>query len=718
MNGRMDIIRAIGKHPPSPPEKETPRHSGTFQSRVFDQKIQELVLPKKTMEHLEAVRAGKVRFDLREADAVAEGLKNWATKSGATHYTHWFQPLTHTSAEKHDSFLSWGEKGVAIDRLRGKELLVGEPDASSFPSSGLRATHQARGYTAWDPASFPFLWESAEGLTLCIPAVFYSWKGEALDHKIPLLRSEQKIRAAVTRLLSFCQVEAGAGQVFSTLGPEQEYFLIDRGLYSLRPDLVLAGRTVFGARPPKGQELEDHYFGALKDRIMAYLREVEEAAARLGIPLKTRHNEVAPAQHEIAPLFEKSVFASDHNLLLMELMRATAAKHNLACLFHEKPFAMVNGSGKHCNWSLGTDTGLNLLDPKEDSLLFLTLLTAILRAVHEHAGLLRASIASAGNDHRLGGSEAPPTILSVFLGDALETLVRNIAQDKPCDPASPCQIDLGLHQLPLHDADLSDRNRTSFFAFTGNKFEFRAVGASANCAFPIAIINAIVADSLELILDELDPVRQSQNLFEAALPTLRKHLKHSLPVLFSGNNYSKEWQAEAEERGLPNIRYSFHAFEEFAEKKSIRALEDIFTERELESRLEILHEQYAKTMNIEASLMMELFQTQILPAAQRDLGERAASLQNAHQLGIQSDAQLKEVQCLSTLIDQAIFASQELSQIFAQTEGLGWEAKGKVFCELAAPKMREFRAKVDALETRVDDTLWPLPKYREMLFLV
>ena len=704
------------KQRPEKIEKEMPRSASAFQLRVFDQRIQELVLPKKTVEHLEAVRAGKARFDLAEADAVAEGLKSWATKSGATHYTHWFQPLTHITAEKHDSFLSWGENGMAVDRLRGKDLLVGEPDASSFPSSGLRTTHQARGYTAWDPASFPFLWESAEGLTLCIPSVFYSWNGDALDHKIPFLRSEQKIQAATMRLLSFCQVHPA--QAFSTLGPEQEYFLIDRGLYSLRPDLVLAGRTVFGARPSKGQELEDHYFGPLKDRVMAYLREVEESALKVGIPLKTRHNEVAPAQHEMAPLFEKSGAGCDHNLLLMEIMRATAARHNLACLFHEKPFAMVNGSGKHCNWSIGTDTGLNLLDPKEDSLLFLTLLTAILCAVHEHAGLLRASIASAGNDLRLGGSEAPPTILSVFLGDALETLIRNLVQDKPQTPTSARQIDLGLQQLPQHAADLSDRNRTSFFAFTGNKFEFRAVGASASCAFPVAIINAIVADSLELILDELDPIRQTPNLFDAALPILRKHLKHALPVLFGGNNYSAEWHAEAEARGLPNIRYSFHAFDELVEKKSVRALEDVFTERELESRLEILYEQYAKTMNIEASLMLELFQTQILPAAQRDVGQRAAAIQHAHQIGLQSNAQFKEVDRLSKMIDQAIAAANELSHTCAQTEGLGWEAKGKVFCELAAPKMRELRTKVDALETIVDDALWPLPKYREMLFLV
>ncbi|MDE3045561.1 MAG: glutamine synthetase III [Verrucomicrobiota bacterium] len=715
MNGRMEILRSIGKYLPKGGEKKALREIQHFGSRIFDSLAEEQFLPKKVAQHLAEVRAGQVRFDSSHADAVAEGFRAWATKAGATHYSHWFQPLTHTSAQKHDSFLAWGGHGRAIEQFRGKELLLGEPDASSLPSGGLRVTHQARGYTAWDPSSFPFLWESAEGLTLCIPAVFYSWKGEALDHKIPLLRSEQKIQAALQRLLSFCHIDDGIS--FSTLGPEQEYFLVDGSLYSLRPDLLLAGRTVFGAKPPKGQELEDHYFAALKERVMAYLRDVEEAAFALGIPLKTRHNEVAPAQHEIAPLFEKSILACDHNLLLMELMRAFAAKHHLACLFHEKPFAKINGSGKHCNWSLGTNRGMNFLNPKEDSLLFLTLLTAILRAVHEHAGLLRASIASAGNDHRLGGSEAPPTILSVFLGDSLEELVRNLAEGKTASSSEARRIDLGLQNLPLYEADSSDRNRTSFFAFTGNKFEFRAVGASAACAFPVAIINSIVADSLELLLDELDPIRERQNLLEASLPILSKHLKHALPILFSGNNYSKEWQEEAASRNLPNIRYSFHSFGELSEKKSIRALEEVFTEHELESRLEILYEQYAKTLQIEVGLMLEMFQTQILPAVQKDIGQRSTSLGKAQQVGVQSSSQLEQVEQMSSLLDQAIRVSRELIHLRDQTQELGWEAKGKVFCELISPKMHELRTSVDTLETLVDDALWPLPKYREMLFL-
>ncbi len=450
-----------------------------------------------------------------------------------------------------------------IESFRGKDLLRGEPDASSFPSGGLRMTHQARGYTVWDPASFPFLWKGGDGITLCIPSLFFSWTGLALDHKIPLLRSEEKINRSVKRLLKLCDLPIG--RVFSTLGLEQEYFLIDRSLYLLRPDLLLAGRTVYGSRPPKGQELEDHYFGSVKDRVMAFMRECEEEAVRLGIPIKTRHNEVAPAQHEIAPLFENAAPAIDHNLLLMELMRQVALEHDLACLMHEKPFAGFNGSGKHNNWSLATDTGLNLLDPRENSLLFLTLVTAILRGVHDHAGLMRASIGSSGNDHRLGGAEAPPTILSVYLGEKLETIVDHLIEEKPLPAGTLRQIDLGLAHIPFHEADGSDRNRTSFFAFTGNKFEFRAVGASAHSALPITVINAIVADSLNLILDEIadlvkDRKLAQEELFIEGASLSPQHLRISKAVLFSGNAYTAEWEREAEQRGLPNIRKSFHSF--------------------------------------------------------------------------------------------------------------------------------------------------------------
>ncbi len=696
MNVRLETVRNIGKR--TRHLHEQVKHSVQFAARVFHRGlIQEL--PKNAALNWLDVIDGKAKFNTEYADCIADALKDWAIKHGATHYTHWFQPLTHIAAEKHDAFLSLGPHGTVLEKFRGKELLRGEPDASSFPSGGLRSTHEARGYTAWDPTVYPFLWEGGDGATLCIPSLFFSWKGSALDHKIPLLRSEEKLNVVAMKLLKLCGVQAD--RVYSTLGVEQEYFAIDRSLYLLRPDLYLAGRTVFGAKPPKGQELEDHYFGTVKERILAYMRDFEDAALRLAIPVKTRHNEVAPAQHEVAPIFERATLAIDHNIQLMELMRQIALKHDLACLLHEKPFMGVNGSGKHNNWSLATDTGLNLLDPQENSLVFIAMLTAVLRAVHEHAALLRASIASAGNDHRLGGSEAPPTILSVYLGEALENFVEGLIHGKK-NAIQLKSIDLGLMAIPRHEADASDRNRTSFFAFTGNKFEFRAVGSSAHCALPISIINAIVADSLQLILDEINDVLKDRKLtgdalLNAAMPVLRKHLKAAEPVLFGGDNYSAAWEEEAAKRGLPNIRRSFHAFAEFLDKKTTRLFQGILTEEELHSRYEIMVEQYAKAMNIEVNLMVELFQTQILPAAQKDM----------HQRG------LKE-----PLIDSSIALCEELKKLQSQTFDLGWEAKAKVFCELIAPKMAELRKKVDQLEMVVDNALWPLPKYRELLFLI
>lgn len=701
MSGRLEVVRNIGKRTRKLPESGQIKHSVQFGSQVFHRGLI-AELPKRVAQNWLDVLDGRGKLDPENSDAIAEALKDWAMQHGATHFTHWFQPLTNASAEKHDSFLSWGPNGLAIEKFRGKELLRGEPDASSFPSGGLRATHEARGYTVWDPTVFPFLWEGGDGVTLCIPALFFSWKGEALDYKIPLLRSEEKLNTAALRLLRLCGVPAQ--RVFSTLGAEQEYFAIDRGLFMLRPDLLLAGRTVFGAKSPKGQELEDHYFGSVKDRVMAFMREFEDAALRLGIPVKTRHNEVAPAQHEVAPLFERASLAVDHNVLLMELMRQVALKHDLACLLHEKPFKGINGSGKHNNWSLSTDSGMNLLGSGQDSLIFVALLTAILRAVHQHAALLRASIASAGNDHRLGGAEAPPTILSVYLGTGLENFVEGLLQER-VEEIRLRSVDLGLASIPRHDVDVSDRNRTSFFAFTGNKFEFRAVGASAHCALPISVLNAIVADSLQLILDEIDDVVKDQKLvgealFKAALPVLRKHLKAAQPILFGGNNYSAEWEKEAAARGLPNIRKSFYAFAQFLDKKSVALFQGILSEAELHSRYEVMVEQYAKTMQIEANLMIELFQTQILPVAQKDMLLRGAQ------------------KLMSSLIDEAISVSEEVKKLVGQTGDLGWEARAKVFCELVAPKMEEMRKKVDLLENVVDNALWPLPKYRELLFLI
>ena len=684
------------------------KHPQRFKSRVFP--IQQL-LPKRSWEQYNQILAGKSKLDSPLADEIASALKEWALAAGASHFTHWFQPLTGTGAEKHDAFLSWSKEGHAVERFKGNDLMRGEPDASSFPSGGLRATHHARGYTAWDVTSVPFLWEGGDGLTLCIPSLFFSWNGEALDYKIPLLRSEEKINKEGLRLLKLCRVKGE--KVFSTLGPEQEYFAMERKWIAKRPDLLLAGRTVFGAKPPKGQELEDHYFGVVKDQILSFMRDVEEGAMSLGIPVKTRHNEVAPNQFEVAPLFEKSNDAVDHNLLLMQLLRQRAARHGLVCLMHEKPFAGINGSGKHNNWSLATDTGLNLLDPKEESMVFLILLTAVLRAVHEHAGLLRASIASAGNDHRLGGAEAPPTILSVYLGEHLEKMVRRIVDGKEGEEEMLRFIDLGLEHLSPYEADPSDRNRTSFFAFTGNKFEFRAVGASAHCSLPVTTINAVVADSLHLILDEIGDAMGDSKDLKLALKVIRKHLKGASAVIFGGDAYSEKWEAEAKKRGLPNIRDSFHAFAQFLDKNSRRAFQGIFTEKELHSRYEILIEQYVKMVMIELRLMIELFRTQILPAALEDQKKRGKALQA---IGGKNGAQSKALKEFSAAIQKAMEAIDTLEKMEPQIHDLGWEAKGKVVCDLIAPKMKRARIEVDHLETLVDSRLWPLPKYREMLF--
>ena len=722
MNARVDAIKTIIQKKERKEEGEKEIHSLQFASHVFNLRQMELSLPKKVFENIKNTIDGKEKLDLDHADVIADALKTWSIKRGATHYTHWFQPLTDGSAEKHDSFLSWSGNGMVIEKFRGEDLFRGEPDASSFPSGGLRSTHEARGYTSWDIASPPFLFEQNGVVTLLIPSFYFSWTGEILDHKVPLLRSEEKLRTQVLRLLKMA--EFPAERVFSTLGIEQEYFLIDRSFYSLRSDLMLGGRTVLGARPAKGQELEHHYFGSLNDRVISYMYDFEEAAIRLGIPVKTRHNEVAPAQHEIAPLFENGPLAVDHNLLLMELMRKTALKHDLVCLFHEKPFAKVNGSGKHHNWSIATDTGHNLLNPKENSVVFLSLLAAILKAAHDHAGLLRASIASAGNDHRLGGSEAPPTILSVYLGEALEKIVDDIIHEKTIDAQAVRKIDLGLSHILPFEADASDRNRTSFFAFTGNKFEFRAVGASAHCALPLTVINAIVADALSLILDEIADVVKDQKLDAAqllmqTLPIIRKHLKAAKPVLFGGNAYSAEWEKEAASRGLPNITRSFHAFAQFLDKKSIRAFEGILNKHELEGRYEILVEKYAKVMNIEAHLLLDLFRSQILPAALRDQKHRAKSLKVSNDVGIEVAPSLFEsLKHISSLISSSLHTVDEIEKRLVQIGDLGWEARAKVFCEVIAPTMETARHFIDQLEMVMDDTLWPLPKYREMLFIL
>ncbi|MFT4554436.1 MAG: glutamine synthetase, partial [Chlamydiales bacterium] len=549
MSARTAAVELTSKHSHLQNNGQNKNTSDSFGCYVFTPEIMEKMLPREATENIKNARLGKEKLKAEYADAIAIAMREWAIGLGASHYCHLFQPLTGTTAEKHESFVDWKTDEIGIGKFSGQELLQGEPDASSFPSGGLRTTFEARGYTGWDPTSPVFIREAGDGFTLCIPSIFFSWTGDILDNKVPLLRSDAKINDAVLRLLKLTGVECT--QVHATLGWEQEYFVIDRAMRNLRPDLIILGRTVFGAPPPKGQELQDYYFGSVKDRVLSYMKDFEEAALKLAIPVKTRHNEVAPAQHEVAPVFEKASLAVDHNIMLMELMRCTATKHDLTCLLHEKPFDGLNGSGKHNNWSLATDTGINLLNPSGingNCTQFVILLTAILSAVHRHADLLRASIGSAGNDYRLGGHEAPPAVISAYLGDALEQALDNIV-DKGQIGSDKAKgtYDFGLSAFPNLSRDNTDRNRTSPFAFTGNKFEFRAVGSSVSCSLPITVINVIVAESLNEILDEILSSLENKEspsmkeFIKSAIPVMQKHLKKSRNIRFSGDNYSEEW---------------------------------------------------------------------------------------------------------------------------------------------------------------------------------
>jgi glutamine synthetase len=728
VNPRFVALELTEKSRSSHPSSPSISSSKSFGSYVFNRTVMQKMLPKEIFKNIVNAVEGHEKIKPEFADPIAVAIKEWAVTNGATHYSHWFQPLTGTSAEKHDAFIDWASPDEVIETFSGKQLLQGEPDASSFPSGGLRSTYEARGYTGWDPTSPPFLWKGGDGITLCIPTVFFSWTGDVLDSKIPLLRSDKKINDATLRLLKLTGIKANF--VNSTLGCEQEYFVIDRGLRNLRPDLVMHGRTVFGNAPPKGQELQDHYFGSVKDRILHFMRDFEVAALELGIPVKTRHNEVAPAQHEVAPVFEKASLAVDHNILLMELMRRIAVKHNLACLLHEKPFQGLNGSGKHCNWSLATDTGINLLDPSDapgNNLHFLVLLTAILNSIHTHASLLRASIGSAANDFRLGGHEAPPAIISVYLGMELESVLESIENTGSHTRSSTKgKYDFGLPVIPDLTKDNTDRNRTSPFAFTGNKFEFRAVGSSASPALPITTLNTIVAESLNKIVDEIEQnlgthSSSKAHLIQATIPVIQKYLKACRAIRFSGDNYSADWTKIAQRLKLPNITRSPEAFEAFKFPSTIKAFEGILTKNELFSRFEIFNEIYAHNMNIEVNLMIDLFRTQILPAAFKYQEHIARSINAYNTLfgnvkGIKNQTEwLKE---FAANIEKAIQLSQNLETSRKKVEKLSPSAKSKVFSEKILDQCEELRDIVDKIEAKMDDAFWPLPKYRELLFLV
>jgi glutamine synthetase len=684
-----------------------------FASNVFSPIVQRHRLPKHVYKALQKTLARGEALDTSLADAVAQAMKEWAMEKGATHYTHWFQPLTGSTAEKHDSFYGPADDGTAIADFSGKELIQGEPDASSFPTGGIRATFEARGYTAWDPTSPAFILENPNGALLCIPTAFTSWTGEALDHKIPLLRSMDALSGAAVRALELLGTD-DAKRVFTTTGCEQEYFLIDEQYFFERPDLVTTGRTLFGAKPPKGHELDDHYFGSIPERVLAYMLEVELELAKLGIPIKTRHNEVAPNQFEVAPIFENSNVGSDHQMVTMQIMQNTARRYGLVCLLHEKPFAGVNGSGKHNNWSMGTDTGLNLLDPGDtpsENLQFLFFCAAVIQAVNKHQALLRASIASAGQDHRLGANEAPPAIISIFLGAELEKVFSAIEAGKVQASKPGSFLGLGtpvLPPLPLHGGD---RNRTSPFAFTGNKFEFRALGSSASPAWPNTVLNTIVAESVDELSGALKTALKGAGatLEKAVAKVVKDAWTANKQIVFDGDGYSEEWHAEAEKRGLFNLRTTPDALPWLVDKQTIAAFKKykVLTKRELESRLEVFTEQYAVNINIESETASGIARTMILPAAVRYLNELKAS--GMEELIGEVEPLIKELHFAQLKLEDANLEDNQPDSTPAK-----WATYIR---DTVIPAMDDVRDVADRLEKLVADDLWPLPKYSEMLFI-
>jgi len=678
---------------------------------VFGEDSQREYLAKPVFKKLRRTIDGLEPFDPAIADAVAQGVKQWAAAHGATHYTHWFVPLTGSSAEKHDSFLGPVGDAKVIAEFSGKGLIQGEPDASSFPSGGIRSTFEARGYTAWDVTSPIFLQVEPNGVTLTIPTAFVSYTGEALDHKIPLLRSQQALGKQAIRVLRWFGCES-VSRVFTTIGPEQEYFLVDRTLAELRPDLLLTGRTLFGAPSPKGQELEDQYFGPIRERILAFMMDLDRELWRVGIPAKTRHNEVSPAQFEIAPVFEGTSVGSDHNMVVMNLMRKIAAQHGLAALLHEKPFRGVNGSGKHNNWSMATNEGENLLDPGNTphaNAQFLAFLVAVISGVDNHADILRASIADAGNDHRLGANEAPPAIVSVFLGEQLEDVVAQLEGGSADSSKTGGHMELGASSLPVLPRDATDRNRTSPFAFTGNKFEFRAVGSSAPIYWPQTVLNTAVADALAELADKLDKL--ASNDMAGLTRILSAMVKEHKKVLFAGNNYADEWHAEAAKRGLPNRRSTVESLPDLETEKARKlfAKFGVLSERELEARVEIGWERYVKVQNIEASATLDVAKTMIVPAAAAYLAQLGAA---GSSKGIAAVAA-----AVASGTDKLVDAIHDLQHAQHEAHDAGdVRAEAKAFRQLVIPAQDVVRAAADELETLVADELWPLPKYRELLF--
>lgn len=688
-----------------------------FGSMVFNDEAMRERLPKDVYKALkETIREGK-DLDLNVANSVANAMKNWAIEKGATHFTHWFQPLTGMTAEKHDAFITPLEGGKVILDFSGKELIKGEPDASSFPSGGLRATFEARGYTAWDPTSYAFIKED----TLCIPTAFCSYSGEVLDKKTPLLRSMEAISEEAVKILHLFG-KTDVKRVITTVGAEQEYFLIDAEDYRKRKDLRLTGRTLFGARSPKGQEKDDHYFGALRTRVAEFMSDLDKELWKLGIPAKTRHNEVAPCQHELAPVFSVSNVAVDHNQIMMELMKKIAPKHGLACILHEKPFEGVNGSGKHNNWSISTDTGINLLEPGDnpkDNAQFLLFLSAVIKAVDEYQDLLRISVASAGNDHRLGANEAPPAIVSMFLGDELTDILESIASGKSLAGRKKGKMALGVHVLPDIPKDTTDRNRTSPMAFTGNKFEFRMPGSSFSMSGPNVALNTMVAKALKVFYEEL---KDAPDFGKAVTDLVASNYREHKRIVFNGNAYASEWVEEAEDRGLLNLQSAPDAFDQYTAPKNIALFGEfgIYNAKEIESRCEIHHEEYSKTIHIEALTMLDIAVKRIIPASSKYASDLATGINqmkaaiNMVYPGADEDILRKVI----SLTNELYGATNVLSEVINEAENLSGSLQSHYYREEVLPRMEDVRRFADNLELIVAKDYWPLPTYSDMLFYV
>jgi glutamine synthetase len=713
-------------------KEESPKKVSTyFGKNTFSMETMQKHISKNTFEAFKNwISEGKT-ISLGQANEIANAMKDWAIDQGATYYTHWFQPMTGLTAEKHDSFISIAGPGKVIEKFSGNKLIQGEPDASSFPSGGIRATFEARGYTAWDPSSPAFIVESKLGKTLCIPTIFISYHGEALDKKLPLLRSDEALnKAAISLLKLFGHKEVK--KVFSTCGAEQEYFLIDKNYYNLRQDLIMTGRTLIGAPSPKGQQLEDQYFGTIKERVVNFMFEVAEEAYKLGIPVMTRHNEVAPHQYEFAPIFEESNIAADHNQLLMELMKKIALKHDMVCLLHEKPFAGINGSGKHLNWSLADNQGNNLLNPgqtPEDNLQFLAVLAAVLRAVYLHGDLLRASVALAGNEHRLGANEAPPAIISVFLGEQLTNILDMIEKGVKSKVSKSDIMDFGIGRLPKFNKDSTDRNRTSPFAFTGAKFEFRAVGSSQNISTPIAVINTIIAESLDYVSEQIRKTTSTGKDFNASvLQVISKIVKETKGIRFEGNNYAQEWIKEAKKRGLPNFASTYESLEALTKKENVALFEKyrVFSREELIARYHIWIHMYNLTLEIEANTLNEMVNASVVPAGYKyekllaSTLDELVRLKKSASLKVDAGAVKDKKEHLCEVVLEIYYVrknAMEMIKLLDKAKQVSDEKRAEVYFSQLKPLMEHIRKHVDQLERVVSDDAWDLPKYREMLFI-